>query len=370
MMLDAYSLGALRTQPARTMLSVGGIAGCVVLMLFLLGVYRGVADGSLEYIRANRTDLWILQRNASNILRCTSVLLPVQAAHVAGIPGVETVAPVLLILATIGREPEAATVYLAGYNPASGLGGPPAIPVGREPAADDEIVLDAAFARKFSYLVGDTVTIRNQHLSVVGISTGTNAFVVQYAFVNLATAQRLVGVPGLATAYLVRLSHGASREAVAPAIRAALPTVAVFDQTTFLANNTREMQAGFLPFIFTISALGLTVLTVVLSLLLSIHILERRRELAVMKALGAPPCFLGLATIKQALMLAGAGGVVALLLFWPVVELVQALAPEVAVDLQTTEALWIVGLVAVTALASALVSMQRLRRIYALEAFA
>ena len=43
-----YSLHILKAQPLRSALTVGGIALCAVLMLFLLSVYRGVADGSVE----------------------------------------------------------------------------------------------------------------------------------------------------------------------------------------------------------------------------------------------------------------------------------------------------------------------------------
>jgi len=50
-------------------LTIGGVSLCIVLMFFLLAVYRGVADGSVEYIRRNKADLWVLQRNATNILR-------------------------------------------------------------------------------------------------------------------------------------------------------------------------------------------------------------------------------------------------------------------------------------------------------------
>ena len=82
-----YSIRMLRSQPLRLALTVGGIALCAVLMLFLLGVYRGVSYGSVEYIRCNRADLWVLERNQTNILRCSSIL---QGDHGATIVVTET----------------------------------------------------------------------------------------------------------------------------------------------------------------------------------------------------------------------------------------------------------------------------------------
>lgn len=55
-MSEMYALKTLQDQPLRLALTVGGIALCMVLMLFLLSVYRRVADGSVEYLRASHAD--------------------------------------------------------------------------------------------------------------------------------------------------------------------------------------------------------------------------------------------------------------------------------------------------------------------------
>jgi len=51
-----YALKTLQDQPLRLALTVGGIALCMVLLLFLLSVYCRVADGSVEYLRASDAD--------------------------------------------------------------------------------------------------------------------------------------------------------------------------------------------------------------------------------------------------------------------------------------------------------------------------
>ena len=355
---------------SRAALSIAGIALCALLMLFLLGAYRGVSEGSMAYIRHNAVDLWVLQRNATNILRCTSVLLPPQFAVVKSTRGVRDVSPVLLILATIGEGEQTATLYLAGYDPESGRGGPPRLVDGHEPENPREIVLDLSFARKYGHVPGDTVYLQRRPFVVAGLCAGTNAFVIQYAFVTLESAQRLIGIPGLATSYLVSLDADASADDVAGAIRTRLPAVEVFDHATFLANNDREMRAGFLPFVLTIAVLGVVVLTVILTLLLTIQILERRREMAVMKALGAPSRFLLATVLRQSLILAGAGMALALALFGPLTVLVARITPEVTVDGSAMQGVAVCALVLIIGAVSALLAAWRLRRIYAMEAFA
>lgn len=367
--MDLYSVRILRSQPLRLALTVGGIALCIVLMLFLLSVYRGVADGSVEYIRQNKADLWVLQRNATNILRGSSVLFTGHGKIIQEIPGVKSASPVLLLLSAIKKGDQVATVFLTGFEPAAGVGGPPQLVKGRSVLSDNEIVLDKAFAAKFHFKVGDAVQIQDDMLQVVGISTGTNALVIQYAFVTLRRAQSLIRFPNIVTCYLVTAKVGNDILKVADKIREELPGVEAYDKETFLQNNIREMQSGFLPFIYTVASIGVIVLTAILSLLLSINILERRKDFAVLKTLGSPKGFLSRLIIEQALLISSAGILAALVLFFPMAAVIEKISPEVSTKSSVVQIVAVVVVVGVISLLSSFISMQRLRRIYPLEAF-
>ncbi len=364
-----YSIRMLRSQPLRLALTVGGIALCAVLMLFLLGVYRGVSYGSVEYIRCNRADLWVLERNQTNILRCSSILQGDHGATIRQIPGAESVSGILLVLSSVRKGDRVATLFMTGFDPESGIGGPPRIVEGRSVVHDDQIVLDAAFAAKFDLSPGDTVQVQDRELQVVGISTGSNAFVIQYAFATLRCVQSMVAIPDLVTCYLVDVEEGEELDRFAGEIRDKLPGVDVYDHETFLENNVQEMQAGFLPLMFAIAAIGVVVLTVILSLLLSINILEWRRDFAVMKTLGSPGAFLSRLIVQHSVTLALCGMVVALCVFFPMVALIETVAPEVSTKSSVAQIASVALVVAVISVLSAGISMQRLRRIYPLEAF-
>lgn len=367
--MDLYSIRILRSQPLRLALTVGGIALCIVLMLFLLSVYRGVADGSVEYIRQNKADLWILQRNATNILRGSSVLFASHGKQIQKIPGVQSVSPVLLLLSAVKKGDQSATVFLTGYDPASRFGGPPELAEGRSVKTDQEIVLDQAFTKKYHFKVGDWVQIQGDTLRIVGISKRTNAFVTQYAFVTLHCAQSLIGFPGIVTCYLVQVKEGEDKQQVCRQIQEKVSKVEVYDHQEFLQNNIREMQSGFLPFIYTVAAIGVIVLTAILSLLLSINILERRKDFAVMKTIGSTNRFLSKLIIQQALLISSAGFGVALVLFFPMVALIEKISPEVS-SRSSPQQIFVVLLgLAGMSLISSFVSMQRLRKIYTLEVF-
>ena len=365
--MDLYAFRILRSQPLRLALTVSGVALCIVLMLFLLSVYNGVADGSVEYIRRNNADLWVLQRNAWNILRGSSLLSSGQADIIRQIPDVKSASAVLLQLSAIKKGDQVATVFLTGFDPAADLGGPPHLVEGRSVLADHEIVLDKAFAAKFRFKVGDAVQVQDHSMRVVGISSGTNAFVIQYAFVTLQRAQSLIPFPSIVTCILVR-SEG-DRARVADAIRRALPEVDVYDHERFLQNNIREMQSGLLPFLYTVAVIGAIVLTAILSLLLSINILERRKDFAILKTLGSPNGFLPRLIIKQALLISSAASIAALVLFFPLCALIEKLSPEVSTKSSLGQIALALLVVGAMSLLSSLISVRRLRRIYPLEAF-
>jgi len=365
-----YAIRTLIHQPLRLVLTIGGVALCVVLMLFLLSVYQGVADGSVEYVRQNKVDLWVLQRNATNLLRGSSILSTGHGSIIREVPGVRIASPVLLLLSGIIKDGQVATLFLTGYDPTTGLGGPPQLVEGRSIQKDDEIVLDKCFAAKFHFKIDDRVRIQDDTLQVVGLSTGTNAFVIQYAFVSIKRAQALIGFPTLVTCYLIKIVEGTDVGSVTAAIHEDLPGAEVYDHETFLRNNTREMESGFLPLLYTVAIIGAIVLTTILSLLLSINILERRKDFAVMKAIGSPSRSLPRLVIQQALLLSSAGCIVALILFFPMVSLIERISPEVSTKSSAEQIVIVLLIVGVMSLISSFISMQRLRRIYPLEAFA
>src|SRR3989337_2188212 len=109
----------------RFALSVTGIALAVMLILFLLGLREGVFRSAALYLD-----------NA---------------------PG------------------SVAVMRLVGYDTALG-GGPWNLRQGREPAGDDEVVLDRVLASKHGFSVGDSFEIGGHQLKVVGLSNETSSF--------------------------------------------------------------------------------------------------------------------------------------------------------------------------------------------------
>ncbi len=363
------AIKTLLAQQLRFLLTVFGISLCVILMLFLLSIYKGVSVGSVEYVRESQADLWVMQRYSTNIVRSTSVLPVYHKNVIKNINGVKSVAPVLFILASLETEYGPATVYLTGFDPETGTGGPPSIYKGRNLTENDQIILDRSFAAKYKIDIGDRIPVRDDTLTVAGLSAGTNMFVVQYAYTSLKKAHSIVGYPNLVSCFQVLVEPGNNSSDIADLIRKELPDIAVFDRKSFLANNIREMESGLLPLLYVVAFIGAVVLTAILSLILSVNVLERRRDYAVMKALGSPGSFIPGTVIQQALVLAGCGMAVALLLFFPLTEVVEKISPEVSVISSLIQILIVMAGVIIISLVSSFIPIRKLRNIYPLEVF-
>jgi len=364
-----YAIKALLKQFSRFLLTAFGIALCLILMLFMLSIYLGVSESSVRYVRDSDADIWVLQRHAANLLRGTSILTSKHKYLVREIKGVKSLAPILFFTATLNVPNNTASVHLAGFDPLTGKGGPPFLLEGKNISHDNQIVLDHAFAAKYDIHIGDRIPLKDDTLIVCGLSGGTNMYVIQYAFISLKKAQQLLGFSGIYSCFQLTLETGADPVSVIREIRSSSEDLAVFDKKTFLNNNVHEAESGILPMLYVIAFIAAIVLTAILSLILSVYVLEQQKDYTIMKALGAPRGFIPLIILEQSLLLAGSGMLIACLLINPVLRLVEKFSPtmngETSINL-----IFIVGCgLMIISFLSSIFPFIRQKNIYPLDAF-
>jgi ABC-type antimicrobial peptide transport system permease subunit len=365
-----YVIRILINQPLRLVLTLSGIALCIILIMFILGIYNGVAEGSVEYIKKTKADLWVLQANSTNMIRGTSLLLAEYNDVIKRDTLIKSATPVLILLTNIKVQNQNATVLLTGYVPGAG-GGPPGIIDGRGVIKNNEIVLDKSFSAKHKVRVGNSIIIKEDTLTVVGISGGTNAFVTQYAFVTLEYEQSIIDLPGLASLFIINAKTQSDISSIRKNIVRKLPGMySIYTHDIFLKNNIAEMEAGILPLFFAIALIGGVVLAIILSLILSVNILERRKDFAIMKILGSPNKYLYSLIIFLALLLSLASEAIGVALYFPLAKLIEQISPEVTTVINFKHIFYITMATCVISFYSALMSCKRIKSIYPLEVFA
>jgi ABC-type antimicrobial peptide transport system permease subunit len=316
----------------RFLLTAGGVAGAVVLSVFLAGVYRSAVSGSIDYIEAADADLWVARVGTDNLMRVGGDLPDSVVEAVAELPDVLSIEPISVALLPVGTSHASRTQLVVGLEPPAEAAAPRQMKTGRAVPEPGEIVVDRTFARRARIRLGESVTFADRWLKVVGITSGTNLLVTQYAFVHRSDLDAARGSEGEVSFLLVRTAPdraGHLRRKILLDVDGAV----AFTRTGFVRNNRREISSGFVPVLWAVSVLGIGVGTLTVALLMYAAVLEKRMDYAVLAALGAGDGSRLLVVLQQTLA-AGLAGAVAgagalALLAW----LLPAVVPEVTVEL-------------------------------------
>jgi len=353
---------------ARLALTVLGVALTVALVLFLLTVYQGAREEANAYVASRPVDVWVSHRSATSLVRSASFLPADLGRGLETLPGVRRASPLLrgLVAATVGGEP--VTLFLLGVHPDAPATRPETA-AGRPSPGPGELVVDRAFAARYGLGVGDTVAFGDDGYRVAGLSRGTNAIVVHVAFATLPDAQRLLGLEGVVSHFLVEADPGVPAAVVADTLAARFDELSSVPAEHFALANLREIESGILPLLASVAAFGALAGGAVLALLLYGAVAERRVDYAVLKAIGAGERQVTALVLRQAALAVGAGLAGGALLLVLSAPLFRRLVPEIAFGFAPWIAVVTVGGATLLGLAAAWLPVRRLRRVWPAEAF-
>jgi len=363
---------ALAARPIRATVTSIGVAGCVLLVLILYSVSHGLTTGVRSFVSQEGADVWVAPRGSDNLIR-NSGLLPVQTVNsLESLPGVLRADPILrgFVTAAMNSDPDTKLNLLAiAYRTPDGLGRPPSMRRGERPIGPEEVAIDRATAWRLGADLSDTVQLNGVPFRVAGISDRTNLIATQFLFVDLAAAPRLGVLPGAVSFVVVETDSGVRPGVLAGRVAAFDSSLIAIPRQTFVDNNLREVASGFRPMQRLLSFVGFLISILFVALLVHASVEDRRREIAILLAIGtsAPRVALAILLNAGALVLAGGltGGLAALFLAGALRRWIPGLelAPRVLDAALLIPAFLIVGV------AAAAIPLLRLRSVNPVEAF-
>ena len=270
--------GNMAARPLRCALSILAIAIQVVLILMIVGLTSGVIAEWGKRVEGVGADLLVQPPNSSIFFAFSSAVMPESLGEqIAKIPSVDEVSPTLIL-----SDPKTLIIiYSIDYKRFNALSQGFIFRDGRAFAAPDEAIADDIVAQTRHIKVGDTVTLLNHPFKISGIvAHGKGA----RFFIPLRSGQDIVGADKRVSMFFVR-SKG-DTEATRAEILSLNPQNRIRSMSEYVTLMNSSNLPELKPFIRIMVGLGIVVSFLVVLMNMHTMVLERTREIGILKALG------------------------------------------------------------------------------------
>jgi putative ABC transport system permease protein len=310
-----YALRNLLQNKIRLIISVGGVALALSLILALDAIMTGVEGRITAYIDNSGADVFVSQAEVRNLHMVSSTLPALVVGEVQAVSGVAAVTPIMYLTGAMGVGPtqDQYSVYVIGLPQGATMGGPWRIARGVSIPAEGQTVIDRGVAEQYGLGIGDKVNILGQVLTIAGLSEDTGNLLNSVAFISMNDFARIRGNMPMGNAVstntpmhiisfaLVKVKLGASPDAVAARIEREVPGVTAQSRETFATQERQIVKDMATDLITIMNLVGFLVGLAVMALTVYIATLSRRREYGILKAVGARNRYLYGTVLAQAL---------------------------------------------------------------------
>jgi putative ABC transport system permease protein len=307
-------------RPVRTALSILAIAVEVTMILTLVGVSYGTLDSTSERAKGVGADIMI-RPPGSSVIGLSTAPLPDSL-----IPLVEKQPHVALALGTV-------VLPLSGFDSITGMnideftrmsggfhflsGGPF--------KSDQDIIVDEYYAKEKHLRVGDTIKLANHDWHISGIfESGKLARICA----PLPILQEIMGSPHHLSQIYVKADSQANIQTVLGELRNLLqgyPIYTMEEFTSLLSINSVGLLRNFIGVV-----IGVAVIVgfIVVFMAMYTAVLERTREVGILKAVGASPGLILNLLIRETFLLSVLGTIVGILLTYGTQWLMKHAVPS------------------------------------------
>jgi putative ABC transport system permease protein len=327
-MINKMVVANVAHRPVRSLISIVAIALEVTLILLIVGLCYGIMNDSKNRTAGIGADVIVQPPGSSFLSGISGAPVSVKVADVIRrMPHVKVVSPVIWQIATGGGLE---VIDGIDINTFQALGGPFHYLEGGPFQGPDDVLVDDYIARQKHVKVGDPMTILNQPFRVSGIiENGRGA----RKFVPMKTLQDLEGAENKASVFYVKLDDPANADQVVKAVKAqpGMENYSVLSTQDYLSMMTPSNLPGFRPFIGVVIGVSVIIGFLVIFQAIYTAVMERTREIGILKSLGASKFYIVNVVLRETLVLAIAGiivGIVVSLLArigiqqrWPLVHI-------------------------------------------------
>jgi putative ABC transport system permease protein len=347
-LLNKLIFANLGHRPVRTLLSVLAIAVEVTMILTLVGVSYGTLDGTAQRARGVGADILFRPPGSSAIALSSAPMsekipaLLMQEPHVTFAMGT-MVQPLSGFDSITGLDLDDFTKLNGGFHY---LQGGPLI-------NDNDLIVDEYYAKQKHLEVGSVVNLVNHDWKLAGIYEGGK---LARICVKLHVLQESTGNPGHLSQIYMRVDDPAKAQTVVDALRTKYTGYQIYTMeefTSLLSINSVGMLKSFIGVV-----IGVAVIVgfIVVFMAMYTAVLERTREIGILKAVGGSSGLILNILFRETLLLALLGSVLGIVLTYGTQWLMKHAVPASLVQ-ETVYGWWPIatGIAVVGALLGAIV---------------
>jgi putative ABC transport system permease protein len=298
--LNKLIFANLTHRPVRTLLSVLAIAVEVTMILTLVGVSHGTLDSTKNRAKAVGADVMVRPTGSSVMSSLSGAPLSekylpllMQQPHVTAVTGV--------VVQSLQFPDSVFGFDFAAFNEMSG--GFQYLK-GHDPVNDDDMIVDEDYAQKNHLRVGSQVKLIAHEWNISGIMEDGKAARVA---VKLKTLQVIEGTPGHLTMIYVKLDDPALADQVADQLRGTLHDDQIYSMNALLDAYSVSNIGMLRDFIDVVIFVAMVVGFIVVFMAMYTAVLERTREIGIIKAVGGSSGLVLSILLRETVLLAVLG---------------------------------------------------------------
>ena len=327
-------------RPLRTLITVLAVAIEVTLVIIVVGLTSGLLAESAKRIEGVGADIMVQPPSASVFMAFSGAPMPIAiGGKLEQLEYVQAVAPVLLQFNSTGLE----IVYGIQQDTFKSVTGGFVFHEGHDLADPNDIIVDDVYAKSKKIKLGQTIHVLEHDFHVVGIvEHGKGARL----FVFLSTLQDMAGARDKASVFFIKCDRTDHTAAVIDEIRQLLPRYEIRPLKDFISLMTSSNLPGLGAFINVMIGIAVVIGFLVIFLSMYTTIIERTREIGVLKALGASKPYIVRIILSETTLLCATGVVGGIALSFLMRSIFIKIFPTLTILITTS---WILraGLIAV-----------------------
>ena len=304
--MNRMILANLVHRPIRAIISIFAVAVEVTLILLIVGIMLGMLNDSSSRQAGVGADILVQPPGASLFMGISGAPVSQKVADkIRQLPHVTAVAPVVAQLSTAGNVQVIDGIDLQSFE---AVGGPLPYLSGGPFQGPYSMIIDDLEAASKHRKVGDKVEVLNHEFTVTGIvEHGRGA----RQFVPIQTLQDIVGAQGKASIFYVKLDNPNNADEVVQEIKD-IPGMAqygVHSVKEYLSLMTSSGVPGLNTVIRVVIGIAMIIGFIVIFQAMYAAVMERTREIGILKSLGAGKLYIVGAILRETLLIA-VGGVI------------------------------------------------------------